>query len=76
MFSLKSLLYTVVLVIPILVFVYFYIKKKREFGYFDIVLIGILLWICGFVFTINFGGIIFMIMGYVRRIVDYLLKYF
>ncbi len=76
MFSLKSLLYTVVLVIPILVFVYFYIRKKNEFGYFDVVLIGSLLWICSFVFTINFGGIIFMIMGYVRRIVDYLLKYF
>ena len=76
MFSLESLLYTVVLVIPILVFVYFYIRKKSEFGYFDVVLIGSLLWVCGFVFTVNFGGIIFMIMEYGRRLINYLLKYF
>jgi hypothetical protein len=76
MFSLKSLLYTVVLVISILVFVYFYIRKKSEFGYFDVVLIGSLLWVCGFVFTVNFGSIIFMIMEYGRRLINYLLKYF
>lgn len=76
MFSLKSLLYTVVLVIPSLVFVYFYIKKKREFGYFDVVLITGLLWICGFVFTVNFGGIIFMAKEYAGKIIDYLFKYF
>jgi hypothetical protein len=76
MFSLKSLLYMVVLVIPILVFVYFYIRKKNEFGYFDVVLIGGLLWVCGFAFTVNFGGIIFMIMEYVRKIIDYLFEYF
>ena len=76
MISLKSLLYAIVLVIPILVFVFFYIRKKREIRYFDIILIGSFLWICGFVFTINFGGIIFMIMQYVRRIIDYLFKYF
>jgi hypothetical protein len=72
MFSLESLLYTVVLVIPIIVFVYFYIRKKGEFGYFDVVLIGGLLWVCGFTFTVNFGGIIFMIIEYARKIIDYL----
>ena len=76
MFSLKPLLYTVILVIPILVFVYFYIRKKREIGYFDVALIAGLLWVCGFVITANFGGIIFMIMEYVRKIIDYLYKYF
>jgi hypothetical protein len=76
MFSLESVLYMVVLVIPILVFVYFYIRKKSEFGYIDIVLIGGLLWVCGFAFTVNFGGIIFMIIEYARKIIDYLFKYF
>ena len=76
MFSLKPLLYTVILVIPILVFVYFYIRKKREIGYFDVVLIAGLLWVSGFVFTANFGGMIFMIMEYVRNLIDYLFKYF
>ncbi len=76
MFSLESLLYTVVLVIPILVFVYFYIRKKSGFGYFDVVLIGSLLWVCGFAFTVNFGGIIFMIVEYARKTIDYLFKYF
>jgi hypothetical protein len=76
MFSLASLLYAVVLVIPVLVFLYFYIRKKSEFGYIDIVLIGGLLWVCGFVFTVNFGDIIFMITEYARKIIDYLFKYF
>ncbi len=76
MFSLESLLYTVVFVIPILVFVYFYIRKKREFRYFDVVVIGSLVWVCGFAFTVNFGGIIFMIIGYARKIIDYLFKYY
>jgi hypothetical protein len=76
MFSLESLLYTVVLVIPILVFLYFYIRKKSEFGYVDVVLIGGLLWVCGFAFTVNFGGIIFMILEYARKIIDYLFRYF
>ena len=75
MFSLKSLTYTVVFVIPILVFVYFYIRKKQEIGYFDVALIAGLLWICGFLFTVNFGGIIFMIMEYVRKIIAYLFQY-
>jgi hypothetical protein len=76
MFSLESLIYTVVLVIPVLVFLYFYIRKKSEFGYIDVVLIGGLLWVCGFAFTVNFGGIIFMIIEYARKITDYLFKYF
>ena len=76
MISLKSLSYTIVLIIPILVFVYYYIRKKREIGYFDVTLIAGLLWICGFVFTVNFGGIIFMIMEYVRKMIDYLFKFF
>jgi hypothetical protein len=71
MFSLKSLLYTVFLVFPILAFVYFYIRKKREIGYFDVALIGGLLWVCGFVLTVNFGEIIFVIMEYARKIIDY-----
>ena len=76
MFSLESLLYTVVLVIPILVFVYFFIRKKNEFGYFDVVLIGSLLWVCAFVFTVYCGDILFKIMEYGRRLINYLLKYF
>jgi hypothetical protein len=76
MFSLESLLYTAVLVIPILVFVYFYIRKKSEFGYFDVILIAGLLWVCGFAFTVKFGGIIFMIIEYARKIIDYLFEYF
>ena len=75
MISLKSLLYAIVLVIPILVFVFFYIRKKREIRYFDIILIGSLLWVCGFAFTVNFGGIIFMIIEYARKIAIHLLKF-
>jgi hypothetical protein len=75
MFSLKSLLFTVALVTPVLVFLYYYVRKKNEFGYIDVVLIAGLLWVCGFVFTVNFGGVIFMIMQYVRKIMDHLLKY-
>ena len=71
MFSLESLLYTVFLVFPILAFVYFYIRKKREIGYFDVALIGGLLWVCGFVLTVNFGEIIFVIMEYARKIINY-----
>ena len=76
MFSLKSLPYTAILVIPILVFIYFYTRKKSEIGYFDVALISGLLWVCGFVITVNFGGIIFLLMKYIRNVIDALGKYF
>lgn len=76
MFSLKSLLVTVVLVIPIVVFVYFYIKKIQEVRYFDVAMIAGLLWVCGFVFTFNFGGIIFAAKKYIQILMGYLFKYF
>jgi hypothetical protein len=41
-----------------------------------VALITGLLWICGFVFTVNFGGIIFMAKEYAGKIIDYLFKYF
>jgi len=75
MFGLKSFLYTVALVVPLLVFLYYYIRRKNEFGYFDVIVITGLLWVCGFVFTVNFGGIIFMIMEGIRKFIDFLMKY-
>ena len=76
MFSLKSLLYTVALAVPLLVFLYYYIRRKNEFGYFDVIMITGFLWVCGFVFTVNFGGIILTIIQYVRKIIEYLFRYF
>ncbi len=75
MFGLKSFLYTVALIVPLLVFLYYYIRRKNEFGYFDVIVITGLLWVCGFVFTVNFGGIIFMIMEGIRKFIDFLMKY-
>jgi hypothetical protein len=75
MFSLKALVFTVALVVAVLVFLYCYVRKKNEFGYIDVVLITGLLWGCGFVFTVTFGGVILMIMQYVQKIIDHLLKY-
>jgi hypothetical protein len=71
MLSLSSLLYTVVFVIPILVFLYIYIRKRHEIGALDVILIAGIIWGCGFVVTVGFGDIIFMIIAYARRIIDH-----
>jgi hypothetical protein len=71
MLNLSSLLYTVVFVIPILVFLYIYIRKRREIGSLDVILIAGIIWVCGFAVTVGFGGIIFTIIAYARKVIDH-----